>query len=314
MATDTAHEAVVARGLVKRYGQRIAVDGIDVSIGRGECFGFLGPNGAGKTTTMRMLSCLTDRDEGRLRVLGLDPREQPRHLKARVGVVAQETTLDLELTVAENVLVFARYFDLTGGPARERTVRLLDFVGLSERAGEPVERLSGGMKRRLQIARALVNEPELVLLDEPTTGLDPQARHVVWDRLRQLRRDGTTLVLSTHYMDEAEKLCDRLVVMDEGRIVSEGSPEGLRERVTGPEVVELVVPAAQHAALAAALGDGARGHQSDGDLLLLFTEDAGSLADAVRARAPAAEVRAARKTGLEDVFLMLTGRRLREAL
>lgn len=308
----TAEPAVVATDLVKRYGPRVAVDGIDVTIARGECFGFLGPNGAGKTTTMRMLSCLSDRDGGRLEVLGLDPARQPRRLKARMGVVAQETTLDLELTVEENVLVFARYFDLTGPAARERTLDLLRFVGLQERADEAVERLSGGMKRRLQIARALVNEPELVLLDEPTTGLDPQARHVVWERLRELRRGGTTLVLSTHYMDEAEQLCDRLVVMDEGRIVGRGSPGALRETITGPEVVEVRAAPRDHAPIAAAVAATSRGHQSEGDLLLLFTDDGASLAEGVRSCDFEVEIQASRKTGLEDVFLMLTGRRLRE--
>jgi lipooligosaccharide transport system ATP-binding protein len=219
--------AVRARGLTKHYGGVAAVDGIDLEVARGECFGFLGPNGAGKTTTMRMLSCLSPRDAGELTVLGLDPALAPRALKRRLGVVAQDTTLDLELTVRENLLVFARYFDIPRPEARERADEILGLMALSDRADDAVDRLSGGMRRRLQIGRALINRPELLLLDEPTTGLDPQARHAVWERLRLLRSGGATLVLTTHYMDEAAQLCDRLVVMDHGRIVREGRPADL---------------------------------------------------------------------------------------
>ena len=219
----------------------MAVDGIDVTIDRGERFGLLGPNGAGKTSTLRMMGALSPRDGGTLSVLGLDPDIAPRALKRRIGVVAQETTLDLELTVCENLVVFARYFDVPREDARRRAAELLAFVGLAERADDSVERLSGGLRRRLQVARALVNRPELVLLDEPTTGLDPQARHVVWERLRELSADGTTLVLTTHYMEEAARLCDRLVIMDEGRIVGAGAPGELVDRVTGREVLELRV-------------------------------------------------------------------------
>ncbi len=290
----------------------MAVDDIDVTIDRGECFGFLGPNGAGKTTTMRMLACLSSRDAGDLEVLGLDPERSQRELKAHLGVVAQETTLDLELTVLENLVVFARYFDLVGGPAHARARQLLDFVGLGDRADDPVERLSGGMKRRLQVARALVNDPKLVLLDEPTTGLDPQARHVVWERLRALRRAGTTLVLTTHYMDEAAQLCDRLVIMDEGRIARSGTPAELLEEVTGRDVLELrVEPDAVEGVLAALLPR-SRGHQLEGTLLLLFADDAERLWAEARHDGVAAELQAARRAGLEDVFLALTGRRLRD--
>lgn len=302
----------MAQGLLKRFGERVAVDGIDVTIQRGERFGFLGPNGAGKTTTMRMMGALSPRNGGELSVLGLDPEIEPRALKRRLGVVAQETTLDLELTVRENLEVFARYFDVPLEEARPRAADLLAFVGLSERAEDAVERLSGGMKRRLQVARALVNRPDLVLLDEPTTGLDPQARHVVWERLRELSSAGTTLVLTTHYMEEAAQLCDRLVVMDEGRIVGAGTPGELVEQVTGRDVLELRVDPDQAPAVAATLGRRARGHQADGGLVLLFTDDADGLwADAQHDGLPV-RLQAARRATLEDVFLVLTGRSLRD--
>lgn len=231
-----------AAGLVKRFGGRTVVDGVAFTVPRGVCFGFLGPNGAGKTSTMRMLCCLSPRDGGTLEVLGHDPAREPRPLKARLGVVAQEITLDLELSVRENLLVYAGYFGLGGADAAARAARLLDSVGLGDRAGDPVEKLSGGMKRRVQIARALVNDPDLVVLDEPTTGLDPHARQVVWERLRALKATGTTLVLTTHYMDEAEQLCDRLVIMDHGRIVAEGHPRQLIERHVGASVADAAQP------------------------------------------------------------------------
>jgi lipooligosaccharide transport system ATP-binding protein len=281
-------------------------------VARGECFGFLGPNGAGKTTTMRMLSCLAPRDGGELRVLGLDPAREPRALKRRLGVVAQDTTLDLELTVRENLLVFARYFDIPRAAARQRADELLGLMALSDRAGDAVDRLSGGMRRRLQIGRALINQPALVLLDEPTTGLDPQARHAVWERLRLLRGAGTTLVLTTHYMDEAAQLCDRLVVMDHGRIVREGRPAELVAAEVGREVLELRVAPGDVDRLLEAIASGARGHEVDGDLVLLFTDDAEALWSAARAAGMPVHLQAARPAGLEDVFLRLTGRHLRD--
>jgi lipooligosaccharide transport system ATP-binding protein len=305
-------EAVRARGLSKSFGAVPAVRGIDFSIRARECFGFLGPNGAGKTTTMRMLGCQSPRGGGELSVLGMDPERQPRELKRRLGVVPQEANLDLELTVRENLLVYARYFDIPKGLARERSDALLDFVQLAERADDEVDRLSGGMKRRLQIARALVNAPELILLDEPTTGLDPQARHLVWERLRELKRRGTTLVLTTHYMDEAAQLCDRLVIMDDGRIVREGAPAALVAEVVGREVLELRVAPGDMAPLVARLDGAVLGHQAIGDLLLLFTDDADALGVAARATGTPLEVQSARRASLEDVFLALTGRSLRE--
>src|SRR5579864_4453365 len=230
---------VRARGLTKRFGDFTAVDGIDFDLYRGEAFGFLGPNGAGKSSTMRMIGCVSPPSGGQMTILGRDPVRDGSTIRARLGVVPQEDTLDLELTVRENLLVYGRYFGLSREVIRGRIARLLDFVQLSDRAGDQVEPLSGGMKRRLTIARSLVSEPEILLLDEPTTGLDPQARHVVWDRLYRLKQQGVTLVLTTHYMDEAEQLCDRLVIMDQGSIAQEGSPLELIRRLSTREVVEL---------------------------------------------------------------------------
>jgi len=304
--------AVAAAGLTKRYGPRVAVDAVDFTVRTGECFGLLGPNGAGKSTTMRMLCCLSPRDGGDLRVLGLDPADSPRALKHRIGVVGQEITLDLELTVRENLLVYARYFSIPAAEARARADELLELVALADRAGEAVERLSGGMKRRLQIARALVNRPELVLLDEPTTGLDPQARHVVWERLRELRRRGVTLVLTTHYMDEAEQLCDRLVVMDHGHVVREGRPAGLIRAEVGREVLELRMGPADIARLRALPDLADAGIQVEGDLVQLAGDDAEALHARLRGAGIGGELQAARRATLEDVFLRLTGRSLRE--
>ena len=228
-----------ARGLVKRFGEFTAVDGIDVDVAPGEAFGFLGPNGAGKSSTMRMIGCVSAADRGHAAHPRAGPGARRPAIRARLGVCPQQDSLDPELTVAENLTVYARYFGIPRAVARDRAAELLDFVQLTDRAGDKVEPLSGGMKRRLTIARALVNEPELVLLDEPTTGLDPQARHLVWERLFRLKQRGVTLVLTTHYMDEAEQLCDRLVVMDGGRIVAEGSPRELIDKYSTREVVEL---------------------------------------------------------------------------
>ena len=237
---------VRARGLTKRFGDFTAVDGIDFELHRGEAFGFLGPNGAGKSSTMRMLGCVSPPSGGELSIMGLDPVADGSAIRARLGVVPQEDTLDVELTVQENLLVYGRYFGLPKSLIRERTARLLEFVQLSDRAADQVEPLSGGLKRRLTIARSLINEPDILLLDEPTTGLDPQARHVVWDRLFRLKQQGVTLVLTTHYMDEAEQLCDCLVVMDHGTIAAEGSPRQLIDAYSTPEVLELRFDPASH--------------------------------------------------------------------
>ncbi len=227
MTSPGPQALIEARALTKRFGGFVAVDGIDFRIEAGEAFGFLGPNGAGKSSTMRMIGCVSPVTGGTLRVLGLDPAVDGPRIRARLGVVPQEDNLDTELTVWDNLMIYGRYFDLARPEIRRRAEELLEFVQLSDRRDSRVDPLSGGMKRRLTIARALINQPEVLLLDEPTTGLDPQARHMLWERLYRLKQTGVTLVLTTHYMDEAEQLCDRLVIMDRGQIVAEGSPAAL---------------------------------------------------------------------------------------
>ena len=312
MSTPAAVPVVQAVNLTKRYGQVAAVDGIAFDIQRQECFGFLGPNGAGKTTTMRMLSCLAQPDAGQLSVLGLDPAVHARAVKRRIGVVAQEINLDVELTVRENLLVYARYFDIPRREAGRRADQLLAFVQLTDRAHDGVDRLSGGMKRRIQIARALVNEPELVLLDEPTTGLDPQARHLVWERLRALKEQGVTLVLTTHYMDEAEQLCDRLVVMDKGRIAREGAPAALIAAEVGREALELRIAPSSITELLTRLGAAVEGHQIRGEVLNLYSGNADELFGRVRGTGVPIELQMMRRATLEDVFFAVTGHRLLE--
>ena len=262
-----------ARGLVKRFDGHTAVDGIDVDVERGEAFGFLGPNGAGKSSTMRMIGCVSPPTDGVLRILGMDPLRDGPAIRSRLGVCPQLDNLDLELTVRENLTTYARFFGIPRKVARARADELLDFVQLRERAGSKVEPLSGGMRRRLTIARALVNEPEIVLLDEPTTGLDPQARHLVWERLFRLKQQGVTLVLTTHYMDEAEQLCDRLVVMDAGKIVAEGSPRTLIERYSTREVVELRFHAESQEAFAGKLTGVGERLEILPDRILLYVAD-----------------------------------------
>jgi lipooligosaccharide transport system ATP-binding protein len=304
---------IQARNLVKRFDEFVAVDSIDFDLQRGEAFGFLGPNGAGKTSTMRMIGCVSPVTEGSLTVFGLDPARDGSKIRARLGVVPQQDTLDMELTVRENIVIYGRYFGLSRKELGARADDLLRFVELTERANDKVEPLSGGMKRRLTIARSLVNEPEVLLLDEPTTGLDPQARHVVWDRLYRLKRQGVTLLLTTHYMDEAEQLCDRLVVMDRGRIVAEGSPRSLIERYSTREVVEL------------RFEDGSRpddlSYWTDGvvdrvealpDRVLLYTQDGDAASHQLHERGLMPESLLVRRSTLEDVFLHLTGRSLIE--
>jgi lipooligosaccharide transport system ATP-binding protein len=310
-STERVSAALIeARGLTKRFGEFTAVDGIDVDVHRGEAFGFLGPNGAGKSSTMRMIGCVSPPTGGRLSILGLDPRTDGPRIRARLGVVPQRDTLDEELTVRENVVVYARYFGIPRATARAKADELLEFAQLTERANSKVEPLSGGMKRRLTIARSLVNDPEILLLDEPTTGLDPQARHVLWDRLFRLKRQGVTLVLTTHYMDEAEQLCDRLVVMDGGRIVAEGSPRSLIEQWSTREVLELRFAADDHAAFApAAEGLGDRVEVLP-DRLLVYTDDGDAAAEALTGRGLRPLSVLVRRSTLEDVFLRLTGRTL----
>ena len=308
---EVAEVLVRARGLTKRFGDFTAVDGIDFSIPRGEAFGFLGPNGAGKSSTMRMIGCVSPPTSGELTILGLDPVANGPAIRARLGVVPQENTLDIELTVQENLLVYGRYFGLPRSAIRERSAMLLNFVQLSDRAGDQVEPLSGGMKRRLVIARSLINEPDILLLDEPTTGLDPQARHIVWDRLFRLKQRGVTLILTTHYMDEAEQLCDRLVVMDGGRIVAEGSPRALIERYSTPEVLELRFDPGDHEQAAEKLAVlPAERLEVLADRVLVYTRNGDEALAAVRGLGLEPITSLARRSTLEDVFLRLTGRHL----
>ncbi|MEV0879638.1 ABC transporter ATP-binding protein [Micromonospora echinofusca] len=306
----TAPPLIQARALVKRFGDFIAVDGIDVEVRAGEAFGFLGPNGAGKSSTMRMIGCTSPPSGGELRILGMDPVRDGPAIRARLGVCPQLDNLDPELTVQENLTTYARYFGISRRVARERAAELLDFVQLTERADSKVEPLSGGMKRRLTIARALVNEPEIVLLDEPTTGLDPQARHLVWERLFRLKQQGVTLVLTTHYMDEAEQLCDRLVVMDGGRIVAEGSPRALIDRHSTREVVELRFAAESQEAFAGKLDGLGERVEVLPDRILLYVPDGDAAVAEVGERGLHPANVLVRRSSLEDVFLHLTGRTL----
>jgi lipooligosaccharide transport system ATP-binding protein len=301
-----------ARGLTKRFGAFTAVDGIDFSVAQGESFGFLGPNGAGKTSTMRMIGCVSPVTEGELEVLGRDPGVDGPRIRSRIGVVPQQDTLDTELTVRENLVIYGRYFGMSRAECGRRADELLEFIQLTERANDPVEPLSGGMKRRLTIARALINEPDLLLLDEPTTGLDPQARHLLWDRLYRLKQRGVTLVLTTHYMDEAEQLCDRLVVMDKAKIVAEGSPRALIERYSTREVTELRFPIGVQETLDGQLEGLAERIELLPDRVLLYADDGEAAVAAAHQRGLRPETVLVRRSSLEDVFLRLTGRSLIE--
>jgi lipooligosaccharide transport system ATP-binding protein len=307
---SSAAPTVEARGLTKRFGSFVAVDGIDFAVEPSETFGFLGPNGAGKTSTMRMIGAVSRPSGGRLRVLGRDPATEGPEIRARLGVVPQQDTLDTELSVVENLFVYGRYFGLSKPTIRERTAELLEFFQLADRRDDTVERLSGGMKRRLTIARGLINEPELLLLDEPTTGLDPQARHALWDRLYRLKQSGVTLVLTTHYMDEAEQLCDRLVVMDRGKVVGEGSPRHLISRYASREVVELRFGSEDGRVARERLEGVGERMEELADRILIGTDDGDAAAAAVHARGLAPESLLVRRSTLEDVFLSLTGRTL----
>ena len=314
-----------ARGLTKCFGAFTAVDGISFDVHAGEAFGFLGPNGAGKTSTMRMIACASPASGGELRVLNMNPQSDASRIKARLGVVPQQDNLDTEITVRENLLMYARYFDIPRHVAETRADELLEFVELRDRASAQVEPLSGGMKRRLTIARALVNEPDLILLDEPTTGLDPQARHVVWERLYQLKRRGATLLLTTHYMDEAERLCDRLLVMDKAKIVAEGSPRELIAQHSTREVLELRFPddvrppaeldgshpLARQTVEGRLKGIGDRVEVLP-DRVQVYTADGEHALQQVHALGIPLESAVVRRSTLEDVFLRITGRALIE--
>lgn len=306
---------IAARALEKTYptSPTPAVAGIEFEIEARQCFGFLGPNGAGKTTTMQMICCRVRRTAGELQVLGLDPNTDDRSIKGRIGVVPQETNLDSVLSVEENLIVYGRYFGLSDSKARERAKDVLDFVQLSDRANWQIDHLSGGMKRRLLIGRGLINEPEVMILDEPTTGLDPQARHLVWEKLRDLKRRGVTLVLTTHYMEEAAQLCDRLVIMHQGRILVEGAPSELTSKHVAPEVLELSAgDLAELEALQEAVAEDVEDLEIAGDRLVLHTTEGETMLKRVNATGLSYETATLRPATLEDVFLKLAGRALEE--
>lgn len=305
-----AETLISARGLRKEFGDFVAVDGIDFEVRKGEAFGFLGPNGAGKTSTMKMIGAVSPISGGSISVLGLDPSTEGPRLRSRLGVVPQDNNLDEELTVYDNLVMYGRYFDLSRAVLKERIAELLEFVQLTDKSDSKVAALSGGMKRRVIIARGLINEPDLYILDEPTTGLDPQARHVLWDRLYRLKQRGVTLIITTHYMDEAEQLCDRLVVMDGGKIVAEGSPRSLIEEYTPRDVVELRFPVGVLETLNGQIEELSDHTEILADRALVYTSDADKMIATVADRGLEPETVLARRSTLEDVFLRLTGRTL----
>ncbi|WP_257866242.1 ABC transporter ATP-binding protein [Gordonia jinghuaiqii] len=312
--TSMITSMISARGLRKSFGDIEAVRGIDVEVRRGEAFGFLGPNGAGKSSTMRMVAAVSPVSGGELRILGMDPAVDGPAIRGRLGVCPQEDTLDTELNVRDNLYIYGRYFGMPKKEVRDRVAELLDFVQLTDKADAKVEDLSGGMKRRLTIARSLVNRPDLLLLDEPTTGLDPQARHVLWDRLFRLKQAGVTLVITTHYMDEAEQLCDRLVVMDKGLIVAEGSPLDLIREHSSREVAELRFGVAAggggHEAVAEQVADLGERVEVLPDRLLVYSADGEEVVAKTLERGLRPVATLVRRSTLEDVFLRLTGRTL----
>ena len=301
---------IQARALVKSYGELNAVDGIDFDVAPGESFGLLGPNGAGKSTTMRMIGGTSLRTSGTLTVLGMDPETHGPEVRANLGVIPQQDNLDTELRCRENLITYGRYFGLPRSYLQQRADDLLEFAQLTEKANEKVDNLSGGMKRRLTIARGLINEPRILLLDEPTTGLDPQARHILWDRLFRLKQEGVTLVVTTHFMDEAEQLCDRLVVMDHGRIVAEGSPAQLIRRYSTREVLEVRFGSERNAAVVAQLEGVADRVEVLPDRVLLYAADGEAVLEQVTSRGLQPVTSLVRRSSLEDVFLRLTGRSL----
>jgi len=301
---------ISAQNLRKAFGSIVAVDEISFEIHKGECFGFLGPNGAGKTTTMKMIYCISPRSGGDLQVLGLDPQSHAAGIKSQIGVVPQEENLDPDLKVLENLMVFGRYFDLPRKVSMNRGLKLLEFVQLVDKQNEKIEHLSGGMKRRLLIARSLINEPKLLVLDEPTTGLDPQGRHSIWQRLRQLKEKGATLILTTHYMEEAERLCDRLVIMDHGRILTMGSPDDLVQEHVGKEVLELHVDSERIAGIIKKLSRFHLKSERAGDTVFFFARDGQDLRECYPVIQ--GEDFYHRRASLEDVFLKLSGHELRD--
>ena len=303
---------ISARGLTKKYGDFIAVDGIAFAVATGESFGLLGPNGAGKSTTMRIIAATSQRSGGTITVLGRDPEEHGPQVRAHLGVVPQQDNLDSELTVAENLFVYGRYFGLSKKFVREKVNELLAFAQLEEKRDVKVDALSGGMKRRLTIARALISEPDILMLDEPTTGLDPQARHILWDRLFRLKEDGVTLIITTHFMDEAEQLCDRLVVMDKGKIMAEGSPAQLIKKYSTKEVLEVRFGSDKNKEVAPILHKMCKKIEELPDRILMYVDDGEALLEKIAAKKLHPTTSLVRRSSLEDVFLRLTGRSLIE--
>ena len=303
---------ISARGLTKKFGDLTAVDGIDFDVSRGESFGLLGPNGAGKSTVMRMIGATSQRDAGQLTILGKDPEKHGPQIRAHLGVVPQQDNLDMQLSVTENLYIYGRYFGLPRKFVRGKIDELLSFAQLEEKRDSKVEALSGGMKRRLTIARALVSEPEILMLDEPTTGLDPQARHILWDRLFRLKEQGVTLVITTHFMDEAEQLCDRLVVMDKGKIMAQGAPAGLIKDYSTKEVLEVRFGADRNQEVADALKAMCERIEELPDRILMYTDDGEALLEKIYASDLHPKTSLVRRSSLEDVFLRLTGRTLIE--
>ncbi|MFM7359792.1 MAG: ABC transporter ATP-binding protein [Actinomycetota bacterium] len=303
---------ISARGLTKKFGDFTAVDGIDFDVAKGESFGLLGPNGAGKSTTMRIIAATSRRTSGTISILGRDPEEHGPQVRAHLGVVPQQDNLDTELTVTENLYIYGRYFGLSKKFVNKKVEELLAFAQLEEKKDVKVEALSGGMKRRLTIARALVSEPDILMLDEPTTGLDPQARHILWDRLFRLKEDGVTLIITTHFMDEAEQLCDRLVVMDKGKIMAEGSPAELIKQYATREVLEVRFGSDRNKEVAPILREMCDRIEELPDRILLYVEDGEALLEKIVSKKLHPNTSLVRRSSLEDVFLRLTGRSLIE--
>jgi lipooligosaccharide transport system ATP-binding protein len=307
-----SEELIVARGLTKKFGDFTAVDGIDFSVYRGESFGLLGPNGAGKSTTMRIIGATSQRTSGDITILGKDPEKFGPQIRAHLGVIPQKDNLDEQLTVTENLYIYGRYFGLSPKFIKGKVDELLEFAQLEEKRDAKVESLSGGMKRRLTIARALVSEPDILMLDEPTTGLDPQARHILWDRLFRLKEKGVTLVITTHFMDEAEQLCERLIVIDRGKIMAEGSPTDLIKRYSSKEVLEVRFGSEKNEELAEKLKDKCERLEVLPDRILLYAEDAEKSLEEIMKSGMHPKTSLVRRSSLEDVFLRLTGRTLVE--
>ena len=303
---------ISARGLTKKFGDFTAVNGIDFDVSKGESFGLLGPNGAGKSTVMRMIGATSQRNAGDLTILGKDPELNGPQIRAHLGVVPQQDSLDMHLSVSENLYIYGRYFGLPRKFVKGKIEELLTFAQLEEKRDAKVEALSGGMKRRLTIARALVSEPEILMLDEPTTGLDPQARHILWDRLFRLKEQGVTLVITTHFMDEAEQLCDRLVVMDNGAIMAEGSPSGLIKQYSSKEVLEVRFGSDRNKEVAPQLATMCERMETLPDRVLMYTEDGEALLEQIMQAKLHPTTSLVRRSSLEDVFLRLTGRTLIE--